>query len=94
MCIRWGGNVPIRSNTSETNSFAMMTFGANGIILLTQRDSLNRNVQVIIEPFLRGIGRGFYPLPPTPPGMRVRTGRLPRVSNRSRTNQSKANQVD
>ena len=31
----------------------------------------------------------LIPLPPTPPGMRVRTGRLPRVSNRSRTSQPK-----
>jgi hypothetical protein len=27
----------------------------------------------------------LIPLPPTPPGMRVRTGRLPRMSDRSRT---------
>jgi len=31
----------------------------------------------------------LIPLPPTPPGMRVRTGRLPRVSDRSRTRQPK-----
>ena len=29
----------------------------------------------------------LIPLPPTPPGMRVRTGRLPRTSDRSRTSQ-------
>ncbi len=36
---------------------------------------------------LRGIGRGVYPLPPAPPCIRVRTGWLPRVPNRSRANE-------
>ena len=38
---------------------------------------------------VRGIGTGFYPLPPTPPRIRVRTGRLPRTSDRSWTSQPK-----
>ena len=50
---------------------------------------MNQIVSTKLNTHKRDRNGVFIPLPPTPPGMRVRTGRLPRVTDRSRTRQPK-----